>query len=171
MSYADAKQELMNTIIKNPAEYVLNQFVEGSVFHGEAYGLEIYDLEDLPVIMRLENADDIYLTVTSWWLGDPYYKKIEYQAHTREDGGWLPLPWVRSCVTHEECRLFRGEWWELEQAIVGVAASEWREITVDILRHNPSAVYAWFFPCGLKPAMRRDGMALHVNNRPNSKEA
>ena len=36
MSYADAKQELMNTIIKNPAEYVLNQFTEGSVFHGEA---------------------------------------------------------------------------------------------------------------------------------------
>lgn len=171
MSYADAKQELMNTIIKNPAEYVLNQFTEGSVFHGEAGGLETYDLEDLPVTVRLENADNIYLTVTSWQLSCHHYRKLEYQARTGEDGARLPLPWGRTYVLHKESPRFYGESWELEQAIVGVAASEWREITVDILRHNPSAVYAWFFPCGLKPAMRRDGMALHVNNRPNSKEA
>lgn len=171
MSYADNKQQLMEDIANDPARFLIEQFQEGSVFYGEEWGLDVYDLEDLPVIMRLENADNIYLTVTSWWLGDPYYKKLEYQAHTREDGGWLPLPWVRSCVTHEECQLFRGKWWELELAAVGIAADEWREITTDILRHNPSAVYAWFFPCGLKLAMQRDGMFMHVNNQDRSKEA
>lgn len=171
MSYADNKQHLMEDIANDPARFLIEQFQEGSVFYGEEWGLDVYDLEDLPVIMRLENADNIYLTVTSWWLGDPYYRKLEYQAHTREDGGWFPLPWVRSCVTHEECQLFSGEWWELEQAAVGIAANEWREITVDILRRNPNAVYAWFFPCGLKPAMRRDGMFMHVNNQDRSKEA
>ena len=167
MSYADDKQHLMEDIVKEPARFLMEQFDEGNIFYDKEWRLNAYTLEDLPVIMRLENADDIYLTATTWWLGDTCYRRIEQQAHTHENEGWLPLPLTHSYSEYEAIQLFRGEWWELEQAAVGVAANEWREITVDIKCRRPTAVYAWFFPCGLKPAMRRDGMSMHVNNRPN----
>lgn len=165
-------EKLVSEIQKNPATFVAEQFKEGGVFHGEPYGFDASDLENLPVIVRLTVRDSSYLLkVVSWWLGDTCYRKIEYCSDAKAPEGVEPLEWRRCYVYYDEIQLFQGEWWELEQAAVGMAANEWREITVDNTRCTPDGRYAWFFPCGLKPAMRRDGMALHVNNRPNSKEA
>lgn len=163
-------EKLVSEIQKNPATFVAEQFKESGVFHSEAYGLDVCDLEDSPVIMRLTVGNNIYLNVTSWKLEDPYFKRIEYSAHAKISGSGECPEWVRDYIEHEGFRLFHGSWWGLERAIVGVAADEWREITVDITRCTPTPKYAWFFPCGLKPAMRRDGMFMHVNNQSESKE-
>lgn len=172
MSYEVSKQETIKEILENPAGFLMDQFKEGGVFHGEAYGFDASDLENLPVIVRLTVRDSSYLLkVVSWWLGDTCYRKIEYCSDAKAPEGGEPSEWRRCYVYHDEIQLFHGEWWELEQAAVGMATNEWREITVDNTRYTPDGRYAWFFPCGLKPAMRREGMALHVNNRPNSKEA
>lgn len=165
MPHADDKQELVDTILSEPATFVAEHFKEGGVFHSEAYGLDLADLEGLPVIMRLTVGNEIYLNVVSWWLGDTCYRRLEYQAHAKNPDSEEPLAWVRDYVKHEEYQMFWGECWELEQAAVGVATYEWREITVDNMRYTPDGRYAWFFPCGLKPAMRRDGMSMHVNNQ------
>lgn len=168
MAYDDAKERLIESILEAPADFLVEQFQEGGVFHGEAYGFDASDLESLPAIARPTVRDSSYLLeVVSWWLGDTCYRKIEYCADAKAPEGGELSEWRRCYVYYDEMQLFQGEWWELEQAAVGIAANEWREITVDIRRYNPNAVYAWFFPCGLKPAMRRDSMFIHANNRPD----
>ena len=68
MSYMDDKQHLMEDIAEEPARFLMEQFDEGNIFYDKEWQLNAYTLEDLPVIMRLENADNIYLTATTWWL-------------------------------------------------------------------------------------------------------
>lgn len=168
MSYEASKQEAIKEILENPARFVMEHFKEGDVFPSGAYDLDASALEDLPVIMRLTADNNTYvLKVASWWLRDPYYREIEYCVYAKKRKAGEPLEWEHACHAYDEVQLFRGNWSELEQAVVGMSANKWREITVDNMRCTPDGRYAWFFPCGLKPAMRRDGMSMHVNNRPN----
>lgn len=164
MTYADAEQELVNTILKDPAAFLFNQFKKGGAF--KLWKDETFLTTGGPIIMRLEHADYLYLTVTTWELDDGAIDKNVYLTHTMPIDGESRIPWTDGySVWGEAYFLDRTETYAAEIA-VGKAMREWLNIALRVQSCKPNPEYAWFFPFGLGIAYWHPDTAVFATNRP-----
>lgn len=163
MSYTDKKQELIDTILKNPAGFLKAQFDEGGAFGaGED---DTFLVLDQPVIMRLEYADFLYLTVITWeWYYGSIVKNVRV-AHTMPVNNEGVIPWVYSSRDHDEVYNLDGAEIYTDEIALGKAAHKWQDVALEVPCRMPNPEYAWFFPYGTSFAEGRTSMSVYVNNQ------
>ena len=164
MTYADKEQELVNTILKDPAAFLLKQFDKNGMF-GDWEDTTLLVI-DQPVIMWLEHADFLYLTVITWeWDYGCIVKNIRV-THTMPVKNEGVIPWLYSRHDHDEAYNLDGAERYTDEIAVGKAVSVWQDVALEVSCRKPNPEYAWFFPYGTSFAEGRTSMSLHASNRP-----
>ena len=164
MTYNTAKQELINSILKNPAKFLIAQFQKGGVF--ETAANSVYDLPEAPVIMHVKDDGDIRLAVTVWDTGIDSFYSTEYQAYTGLTESGNGLEW-HDDTTRSHKRNVRATGDDVDLIAAGNAIWEWEDIAYWANARDINAEYVWVFPLGTRGVGDNPHALMYANNRPN----
>ena len=167
MTYNDEKERLIESILKDPAGFLLNQFKEGGAFANTRRALQ--DVFDNPVIMFMRDSGGVRLEITVWDVMEESYASYVDRVKTvqLEDDS---LAWQEYDVSRRPyTRLWGVEDYASEVALAD-AVHEWAERMACFNICDSVPTYAWFFPLGAKVSQASPNVTMHANNRPASKE-
>lgn len=164
MSYTDKKQELIDTILKNPAGFLKAQFDEGGAFETSIY--TPIDLIAVPIIMQLKDDGDIHLTATVPHAAEDSYSTTEYESTVVQSESGDALAWHEDCTTCYAYEDMRGAEEYVVPASLADMLYEWSNL-VSVIRDDYRDVeHAWFFPYGLYGLGEDSGMFMYASNQP-----
>lgn len=156
------KQRIVKEIQKDAAQFLTDQFNDGGVFE---YSIARNGLDDLPIIMCVtDDGDQFSLSVTIWDYVIDSFSKTTYNVRgvQNEDES---LSWEFESADYDAYTDARDASYFLPEIIVGTALGELEEIVSRISACRDSREYAWFFPCGLKPALNHASMMMFASNQ------
>lgn len=156
------KQRTIEAIREAPARFLYGQFREYGAFEHSIFARN--GLNELPIIMHVIDGDQFSLLVTIWDYVVDSFSKTTYKAHgiPNENGQLL---WALDVSAYDAYTDVQDADRFLPEIIIGEALEEWEEIVNSIAARGDSREYAWFFPCGLKPALNHSGMMMFASNR------
>lgn len=164
MTRADKKQELVNTILRDPAGFLIAQFDQNGAF--EISIRSSLDLNGVPVIMRLKDDGDIHLTAIVADIADDSYSTTEYQSLAVSTKSGDTLTWRNECLTCNAYEDMRGA----EEHVVSVSLADmaytWADVVCAIQDNYLDVEYAWFFPYGPYGMYEATGLFMHASNQP-----
>ena len=164
MTYNDEKERLVESILKDSAGFLLNQFKEGGAFTDS--GRSLHDIANSPVILQVCNNEHVRLSVRFWDVDIESFASYVDRARTMEtETGklvWGNYELARRPYTWQfQVEEFTGE------VAIGNAIYEWADIQGQVNLCPSVPYYAWFFPLGAKAARERTGLTMYATNRPN----
>lgn len=165
MAYDDVKRELIDTILKNPAEFLKAQFDEGGAFETSIY--TPIDLIAVPTIMCLKDDGDIHLTAIVPHAAEDSYSTTEYESTAIPAESGDALAWHEDCTTCYAYEDMRGHEDYIVPASLADMFYEWHNLVGMIRDGYCNVTRAWFFPYGLYGLGEDSSMFMYATNRPN----
>lgn len=163
MSYDEAKTKLIQLILDDPAGFLTEQLSERQPFYNTA--LTAFDAEENPTILRLQEGNDIYLTVTSWDYGNKSMRRTEVQAHTVEPEEWDNIAWGQPHVTTCGPILSEDPFYMLDRAMRGDSLAYFQYLIRKFDLKNPLLDCVWFFPLGTRLVRDIPSLMMYATNR------
>lgn len=164
MTYNTAKQELINSILKDPAGFLIAQFDQNGAF--EISIRSSPDLNGVPVIMRLKDDGDIHLTAIVADIADDSYSTTEYESRAVSIESRDALTWRNECLTCHAYEDMQGA----EEHVASVSLADmvynWADVVTEIQDNYLDVEYAWFFPYGPYGMYEATGMFMYASNQP-----
>lgn len=115
--------------------------------------------------MRLVNDDHISLSITEWYDEISVFDKHTSTAHsTLVESGELLWEfdgdaWERSDYMPDSAERFS------EEIMIANALSDWENLVCRLDARKGPEEHAWFFPLGLGPASKHEGLMMYATNR------
>lgn len=163
MSYGETKTNLIQTILDDPAGFLTEQLKDRGVLHNTA--VTAFDVEDGPTIMKLEDGDDVRLTVFSWREDLREIKRSDLEFFTQEIDEQGSVAWEQNRALihmpirpdeqpHVVSRYMHGDSLEFFQRLI--RRFDLKSDTLDCV---------WFFPLGTRLVREIPGLMMYVTNR------
>ena len=163
MSYGETKTNLIQMILDDPAGFLTEQLKDRGVLHNTA--VTALDVEENPTLMRLEDGDNIRLTVFSWRELLREIRRSDLEFHTQEvdeqgNAAWehkrtlTHMPIRPDEQPHNVTRYMRGDSLEFFQRVI-------RRFNLK----SEALDCVWFFPLGTRLVREIPGLMLYASNR------
>ena len=165
MTYETLKQEVIKEALKDPAGFIIDQFQERKTLHDSR--LNIYNLQDNPTIVRMQDRGDIELDFMVWNVPVGYVEKLQVGGHSVESGE--TLTWERDWIKYYTPRKIEGDPRRICATALTDAVEGWQWLA-DHWHLNYLPTFAWFFPYGIRGAQRRPNTVLAIDNLATEEE-
>lgn len=166
MTYETLKQEVIKEALKDPAGFIVDQFQEGKTLHDNR--LNIYNLQDNPTIVRIQDCGDIYLNFMVWNVPVGHVEKIQVDGHSVQSGD--TLTWERDWIKYYTPRKIEGDPRKICATALIDAAERWHWFVERWRLNYPVPTCAWFFPYGIRGAQYHPNTVLAIDNLATEEE-
>lgn len=167
MTYETLKQEVIKEALKDPAGFIVDQFQEGKTLHDSR--LNIYNLQDNPTIVRMQDRVDIELDFVVWNVPVGHVEKMQVGGHSTPTEGEEGLTWERDWIKYFTPRKIEGDPRRICATALTDAVEGWK-FAVDHWHLNYLPTFAWFFPYGIRGGQRHPNTVLAIDNLPAEEE-
>jgi hypothetical protein len=160
--YTALRRETVKSARFDPLIFLYAHLGDEGAFDGHVFSP---NLRDVPVLMRLINDDHISLSITEWYDEMSCFDKHTSTAHSTpvENGELLwefdGDTWERGDYIPDGAERFTGE------ITVAKALSDWEDLVCRLDARKGPEEHAWFFPLGLGPASKHEGLMMYAANR------
>lgn len=143
MTYNDEKERLVESILKDPAGFLLNQFKEGGAF---------------------ADSERIFLTITVWESDEFGYSMEAYLAYNRWE---KPETWECTSTSPPVYTNVDDQPEFMPAYAMEDAEWAWRHYKANIPAPTSLPEHAWFFPGGLAEALDGTSWLDYASNVPS----
>lgn len=165
MTYETLKQEVIKEALKDPAGFIIDQFQEGKTLHDSR--LNIYNLQDNPAIVRMQDRANIELDFMVWNIPYGHVEKLQVGGHSVQSGE--TLTWERDWIKYFTPHKIEGDPRRVCATALTDAVEGW-QFAVDHWHLNYLPTFAWFFPYGIRGAQHYPNTVLAIDNLATEEE-